>query len=69
MYYSNSLVIVVLISNFSAYTTRLFNLLQGLWVLRHFNNDIMFTQVAVDVAGKINVMGSGDGMSWRMKSG
>jgi hypothetical protein len=31
--------------------------LQGLQDLHHFNNDIMITQVAVDVAGKINEMG------------
>jgi hypothetical protein len=29
----------------------------------------MFTQVVIDVVGKIIVMGSGDGMSWWMKSG
>jgi hypothetical protein len=33
-----------------------------------FNNDIMLTLVAVDVAGTINVMGSGDVMLWRMKN-
>jgi hypothetical protein len=45
------------------------NLLQGLKNLHHFNNDIMFTQVVVDVAGEINVMGSGDVMSWWMENG
>jgi hypothetical protein len=45
------------------------NLLQVLWVFCEFNNGIMLTQVSVDVAGKINVMGSGDVMSWRMKNG
>jgi hypothetical protein len=29
----------------------------------------MFTQVAVDVAREINVMGNGDAMSWQMESG
>jgi hypothetical protein len=32
------------------------------------NNDIMLTQVAVDVAGTINVMESGDVMSRQMKN-
>jgi hypothetical protein len=29
----------------------------------------MFTQVASDVVEEINVMGSGDVMSWQMESG
>jgi hypothetical protein len=29
----------------------------------------MFTQVAADVAGEINVMGNGDVMSWKMENG
>jgi hypothetical protein len=33
-------------------------------MFHEFNNDIMLTQVAVDVVGTINVMGSGDVMSW-----
>jgi hypothetical protein len=33
-----------------------------------FNNDIMLIQVATDVAGTINVMGSGDVMSWRVEN-
>jgi hypothetical protein len=33
------------------------NLLKGLGNLHHFNNDIMFTQVVVDVVGEINVTG------------
>jgi hypothetical protein len=45
------------------------NLLQGLQKIHHFNNDIMFTQVAVDVTWEINEMGSGDVMSWQMESG
>jgi hypothetical protein len=35
------------------------NLLQGLQNLLHFNNGIIFTQVAADVAGEINVKKSG----------
>jgi hypothetical protein len=37
-------------------------------MFHEFNNGIMFTQVAVDVTGIINVMGSGDVMSWWMKN-
>jgi hypothetical protein len=37
--------------------------------IHEFNNGIMFTQVETNMAGKINAMGSGDGMSWKIKSG
>jgi hypothetical protein len=36
-------------------------------MFHEFNNNLMLTQVDVDVRGGINVMGSGDVMSWRMK--
>jgi hypothetical protein len=37
-------------------------------MFHEFNNDLMLTQVVVDVVRTINVMGSVDVMSWRMKN-
>jgi len=37
-------------------------------MFHEFNNEIMLAQVVADVAGTINVMGSGDVMSWWMKN-
>jgi hypothetical protein len=36
-------------------------------MFREFNNDIMLIRLETDVTGTINVMGSGDVMSWRWK--
>jgi hypothetical protein len=69
MYKPNGLIIVTLISRLSGCTTRFLNLLPSLWDLHQINNDIMFSQMVVDVVGKINVMASGDVILWWMKSG
>ena len=37
-------------------------------MFHEFNNGLMLTQVEFDVEGIINVMGSDDVVSWRMKS-
>jgi hypothetical protein len=69
MYNPDGLIIVTLISRLSSCMTRFLNLLPILWDLFRINNDIMSSQMVVDVVGEINVMGSGDVMSWQMKSG
>jgi hypothetical protein len=68
-YCSDSLITIVLISKLSAYMTRFLNLLQGLQIFTNLIMTLCLHKWQVDVAGEINAMGSGDVMSWQMKSG